>query len=133
MLLELTFTWPETAILIAVTVVLSLLGRLLLGYAIRKVVAAAISRARVHADSTKHADRLWAQATGMANERFRQRAETLGLFGIAEVIANLSTHVRLEAGDLIFTGTPAGVSTVSRGDLLEAVVAGVGELTVRLV
>ncbi len=78
MLLELTFTWPETAILIAVTVVLSLLGRLLLGYAIRKVVAAAINRARVHADSTKRADRLWAQATGMANERFRQRAETLG-------------------------------------------------------
>ncbi|MCM8613584.1 fumarylacetoacetate hydrolase family protein [Accumulibacter sp.] len=52
---------------------------------------------------------------------------------VAEVIANLSTHVRLEAGDLIFTGTPAGVSTVARGDLLEAVVAGVGELTVRLI
>ena len=52
---------------------------------------------------------------------------------VAEIIANLSTHVRLQAGDLIFTGTPAGVSTVARGDLLEATVAGVGELTVRLV
>ncbi|MEF8700544.1 MAG: fumarylacetoacetate hydrolase family protein [Candidatus Accumulibacter sp. UW26] len=51
---------------------------------------------------------------------------------IAEVIANLSTHVRLAAGDLIFTGTPAGVSTVLRGDLLEAGVTGLGELTVRL-
>jgi 2-keto-4-pentenoate hydratase/2-oxohepta-3-ene-1,7-dioic acid hydratase in catechol pathway len=27
---------------------------------------------------------------------------------VAEVIANLSTYVRLAAGDLIFTGTPAG-------------------------
>jgi fumarylpyruvate hydrolase len=52
---------------------------------------------------------------------------------VAEVIANLSTHIRLAAGDLIFTGTPAGVSTVVRGDLLEAVVAGVGELTVKLI
>ncbi|MBN8452744.1 fumarylacetoacetate hydrolase family protein [Accumulibacter sp.] len=52
---------------------------------------------------------------------------------VAEVIANLSTYVRLQPGDLIFTGTPAGVSTVTRGDLLEATVAGVGELTVRLV
>jgi fumarylpyruvate hydrolase len=52
---------------------------------------------------------------------------------VAEVIANLSTYVRLEAGDLIFTGTPAGVSTVVRGDLLEGGVDGVGELTIRLV
>jgi fumarylpyruvate hydrolase len=35
-------------------------------------------------------------------------------------------------GDLIFTGTPAGVSTVARGDVLAAGVAGLGELTVRL-
>ncbi|TLD44304.1 MAG: Fumarylpyruvate hydrolase [Accumulibacter sp.] len=52
---------------------------------------------------------------------------------VAEIITNLSTYVHLQAGDLIFTGTPAGVSTVTRGDLLEATVAGVGELTVRLV
>jgi fumarylpyruvate hydrolase len=52
---------------------------------------------------------------------------------VAEVIANLSTYVRLEAGDLIFTGTPAGVSTVVRGDVLEGGVDGVGELAIRLV
>jgi fumarylpyruvate hydrolase len=51
---------------------------------------------------------------------------------VAEVIANLSTFVRLAAGDLIFTGTPAGVSTVARGDVLAAGVAGLGELTVSL-
>lgn len=52
---------------------------------------------------------------------------------VAEIIANLSTFVRLEAGDLIFTGTPAGVSTVVRGDLLEGGIAGIGELKIRLV
>jgi fumarylpyruvate hydrolase len=52
---------------------------------------------------------------------------------VAEVIANLSTYVALAAGDLIFTGTPAGVSTVVRGEMLTAGVAGVGELAVRLV
>jgi fumarylpyruvate hydrolase len=51
----------------------------------------------------------------------------------AEIIANLSRYVELKAGDLIFTGTPAGVSTVVRGDLLEAGIAGVGELAIRLV
>lgn len=54
-------------------------------------------------------------------------------WNVAEIIANLSTYVRLEAGDLIFTGTPAGVSTVVRGDALQGGVDGVGELTIRLV
>ncbi|EXI89416.1 MAG: Fumarylpyruvate hydrolase [Candidatus Accumulibacter regalis] len=52
---------------------------------------------------------------------------------VAEVIANLSTYVALAPGDLIFTGTPAGVSKVQRGDFLEAGIAGVGELSVKLV
>ncbi len=52
---------------------------------------------------------------------------------VAEIIANLSGYVSLEPGDLIFTGTPAGVSTVVRGDVLEGGVEGVGELKIRLV
>ena len=52
---------------------------------------------------------------------------------VAEVIAQLSRLVRLAPGDLIFTGTPAGVSTVVRGDVLVGGVAGVGELTATLV
>ena len=52
---------------------------------------------------------------------------------VAEVIANLSTYVALAPGDLIVTGTPAGVSTIVRGDLIEGGVAGVGELQIRLV
>ena len=52
---------------------------------------------------------------------------------VAEVIANLSTYVALAPGDLIFTGTPAGVSTIVRGDVIEGGVAGVGELRIQLV
>jgi len=52
---------------------------------------------------------------------------------VAEVIANLSTFVRLAPGDLVFTGTPAGVSTVVRGDVLEGGIDGVGGLRIRLV
>jgi fumarylpyruvate hydrolase len=52
---------------------------------------------------------------------------------VAEVIAELSRYVKLAAGDLIFTGTPAGVGPTVRGDLLEANVAGVAELKVRMV
>lgn len=54
-------------------------------------------------------------------------------WNVAEVIANLSTFVALAAGDLIFTGTPAGVSTVVRGDALECGIDGVGDLSVRIV
>ena len=52
---------------------------------------------------------------------------------VAEIIANLSSYVALKPGDLIFTGTPAGVSTVQRGDVLTGGIEGVGELAVRLV
>ena len=54
-------------------------------------------------------------------------------WNVAEVIANLSTYVALAAGDLIFTGTPAGVSTIARGDVLECGIDGVGGLTATLV
>ena len=54
-------------------------------------------------------------------------------WNVAEVIANLSSYVALAAGDLIFTGTPAGVSTVVRGDVLECSIDGVGNLSVNLV
>lgn len=52
---------------------------------------------------------------------------------VAEIVANLSNYVRFAPGDLIFTGTPAGVSTVVRGDVLSCAVDGVGELEIRIV
>ncbi len=51
----------------------------------------------------------------------RQHASTSSmLFRIDDVIAFLSEIFTLEAGDLIFTGTPEGVGRVQRGDILEA-------------
>lgn len=52
---------------------------------------------------------------------------------VADVIANLSTLVHLEAGDLIYTGTPAGVGAIVPGDVLEAAIDGVGTLRARIV
>ena len=54
-------------------------------------------------------------------------------WSVAEIIANLSTFFALAPGDLIYTGTPAGVGKVQRGDEVFAEVAGVGELRVRFV
>ena len=54
-------------------------------------------------------------------------------WNVAEVVANLSTYVELAAGDLIFTGTPAGVSTIVAGDRLECGIDGVSDLSVRIV
>ena len=53
-------------------------------------------------------------------------------WSVAEVIAELSRYVALAAGDLIFTGTPAGVGPTVRGDRLDASVAGVADLSVRM-
>lgn len=50
-----------------------------------------------------------------------------------EMISYLSDHFTLAPGDLIMTGTPAGVGAVTRGDLLEGNVEGVGQLTVKIV
>lgn len=54
------------------------------------------------------------------------------IWSVAEVVANLSRLVRLEPGDLILTGTPAGVGAVGRGDLLEGTIEGVGEVRTRV-
>lgn len=68
------------------------------------------------------------------NGELRQNGDLAQMsWKVAEVIANLSQYVELAPGDLVFTGTPAGVSTVQRGDVLEGGVDGVGELKIRLV
>ena len=68
------------------------------------------------------------------NGELRQNADlTQMTWKVAEIIANLSTYIALAPGDVIFTGTPAGVSTVLRGDVLEGGIVGIGELRIRLV
>ena len=68
------------------------------------------------------------------NGAVRQSSEVAKLiWSVPETIAYLSKLVRLEAGDLIFTGTPEGVAAVQRGDFLEGMVEGVGAVQVRVV
>jgi acylpyruvate hydrolase len=50
------------------------------------------------------------------------------IFSPAQLVQYISTIMKLERGDLIFTGTPAGVGKVTRGDMLHAEIKGVAEL-----
>ena len=54
-----------------------------------------------------------------------QQADTsLMLWGIDELIAHISQYFTLKIGDIIFTGTPAGVGPVAKNDLLEGYLDG---------
>ena len=55
------------------------------------------------------------------------------IWNVAETIETLSGYFELRAGDLIMTGTPAGVAAVVRGDLIEAGIEGLGTLALRIV
>jgi fumarylpyruvate hydrolase len=52
------------------------------------------------------------------------------IWSVPEVIAQLSKQVTLGAGDLIYTGTPAGVGPVVPGDLIAAHIEGLPPLTI---
>jgi fumarylpyruvate hydrolase len=51
------------------------------------------------------------------------------IWNTADIIAILSKFVALAAGDLIFTGTPAGVGPLAPGDRIEGQIAGVGSVS----
>jgi fumarylpyruvate hydrolase len=55
------------------------------------------------------------------------------IWNVAETIEQLAAAWDLQAGDLIFTGTPAGVGAVMRGDVMEGHIAGLGTLRVEVV
>ena len=72
---------------------------------------------------------IWLQVNG----RDKQRSDIGKLiWSVAETVAYLSKYFRLEAGDLIYTGTPEGVGPVVRGDLMTGGVDGLGTLSVRI-
>jgi fumarylpyruvate hydrolase len=64
-------------------------------------------------------------------ERQHGRLEDM-IWSVPEVIAELSAYVELRPGDLIYTGTPAGVGAVVPGDRITARIDGVGELQVAI-
>lgn len=54
------------------------------------------------------------------------------IWNVAEIVATLSTLFTLQAGDLIFTGTPEGVGPVVIGDMLVGSIDGLGTLQVAI-
>jgi fumarylpyruvate hydrolase len=69
--------------------------------------------------------------TLQVNGQLRQKGD-LGdlIWSVDEIIEQLSLAWLLQPGDLIFTGTPAGVGAVQRGDLMEGRIDGLGALRV---
>ena len=73
---------------------------------------------------------IWLQVNGVD----RQRSTIAQLiWNIAETIEHLSAAWELQPGDLIYTGTPEGVSAVVTGDVLEGGVDGLGSIRLKLV
>jgi fumarylpyruvate hydrolase len=65
------------------------------------------------------------------NGQLRQSGDLSQLiWSVAETIEHLSMAWVLAPGDLVFTGTPAGVAAVVAGDVMEGAIAGVGGLRV---
>jgi fumarylpyruvate hydrolase len=55
------------------------------------------------------------------------------IWKVPEMISYLSEYFELQAGDIIMSGTPSGVGPVVRGDTMEAMIEGLGTLSVRVV
>lgn len=67
------------------------------------------------------------------NGTLRQQGDLADMiWNVPEIIAELSTLFELAAGDLIFTGTPAGVGPLASGDVAHGQIEGIGELTLRI-
>ena len=54
------------------------------------------------------------------------------IWAVPEIIEHLSALFHLRAGDLIYTGTPAGVSPIERGDVLRGGVDGVATIEIEI-
>lgn len=68
------------------------------------------------------------------NGALRQQADIATMiFPVAAIIAELSKLWELQPGDLIFTGTPAGVAALARGDRFRAELEGIAVLEGRIV
>jgi len=68
---------------------------------------------------------IWLQVNGQV----RQAADLAGLlWPVPQLVAMLSRSVALQPGDLIYTGTPAGVGPLLPGDLIHAGIDGLGDI-----
>ncbi|MEJ2711079.1 MAG: fumarylacetoacetate hydrolase family protein [Anaerolineales bacterium] len=70
-----------------------------------------------------------AMITCYVNGEMRQMASTRDMvFSVRQLIAFASTVMTLEPGDILMTGTPAGVGPLEAGDVVEATIEGLGML-----
>ena len=68
------------------------------------------------------------------NGALRQQANLNEMiWSVAEIICELSRYFELKTGDLIFTGTPAGVSELKPGDKVHAEIEKVGALEFKII
>lgn len=88
--------------------------------------SAAISAIRPALDIGHPANaRIWLSVNG----ELRQEGDIADMiWPVADIVAELSTYVELKAGDLIYTGTPAGVGRIVAGDLVEGGIEGIGTI-----
>jgi 2-keto-4-pentenoate hydratase/2-oxohepta-3-ene-1,7-dioic acid hydratase in catechol pathway len=71
-----------------------------------------------------------AVVTCNVNGEMRQMASTRDMiFTVRQLIAFISSVMTLEQGDLLLTGTPAGVSPLNPGDVVEVSIEGIGTLS----
>jgi fumarylpyruvate hydrolase len=74
--------------------------------------------------------RIWLEVNG----QLRQDSNVAELiWSVPEIVAELSTLFELQPGDLIFTGTPAGVGALQRGDSIVAGIDGLDTLRTTIV
>jgi 2-keto-4-pentenoate hydratase/2-oxohepta-3-ene-1,7-dioic acid hydratase in catechol pathway len=74
-----------------------------------------------------------AMLTTHVNGEMRQMASTRDMiFTVRQLVAYISSVMTLEPGDIIMTGTPAGVGPLLAGDKVKVTIEGLGELTNRV-
>jgi fumarylpyruvate hydrolase len=70
----------------------------------------------------------------LVNGELRQQGDlNQMIWKVPEMISYLSEYFELAAGDVILSGTPAGVGPVTRGDSLEGAIEGIGQFIVKVI
>lgn len=71
-----------------------------------------------------------AMVTCHVNGEMRQMASTRDMvFSVRQIVAFTSTIMTLLPGDILMTGTPAGVGPLTNGDIVEVSIEGIGKLS----
>ena len=66
--------------------------------------------------------------TRLGGEVVQQGSTSDMVFGIGELLAFVTRWITLESGDVLLTGSPAGVGPMEPGDIVEVEISGIGTL-----